>query len=172
MKDGPWTAKEFLTMILFLRYHKTHIFFHENIMGKKLRFVFLFFPPFSILGAFLRYLVTLASALLLVKSEGVNICWNLWVHPWGLLTLSFTIGVSCIGHLLETRFPREAASLVIPWLRIHLPVQGTWIRSLVQEGSTCHRVTKPVGRNYWTMCPRGHARQQGKPPQWEACSPY
>ena len=28
-------------------------------------------------------------------------------------------------------------------------MQGTWVQSLVQEESTCHRVTKPVHHNYW-----------------------
>ena len=28
------------------------------------------------------------------------------------------------------------ASLVVQWLRIHLPVQGKWVRSLVQEDPT------------------------------------
>ena len=96
-----------------------------------------------------------------------------------MLTLSFTIGVSCIGHLLETRFPREAASLVISWLRVHLPVQGTWTRSLVREGSTCHRATKLVHHSYRACEPqllkpircRARALQQEKPPQREAHAP-
>ena len=40
------------------------------------------------------------------------------------------------------------ASLVAPWLRIRLPVQGTRVRSLVQEDPTCYRATKPVHHNY------------------------
>ena len=39
-------------------------------------------------------------------------------------------------------------SLVAQWLRILLPMQGTWVRSLVQEDSTCHRATEPVHYNY------------------------
>ena len=39
------------------------------------------------------------------------------------------------------------ASLVVQWLRICLPVKGTWIRSLVQEDSACREVTKAV-HNY------------------------
>ena len=31
----------------------------------------------------------------------------------------------------------SGGSLVVQQLRIHLPVQGTWVRSLVQEDSTC-----------------------------------
>ena len=40
-------------------------------------------------------------------------------------------------------------SLVAQCLRIHLPMQGTWVRSLVQEDPTCHGATKPVHHNYW-----------------------
>ena len=32
------------------------------------------------------------------------------------------------------------------WLRILLPVQGTWVRTLVQEDPTCCRATKPARR--------------------------
>ena len=35
-------------------------------------------------------------------------------------------------------------SLVAQWLSIRLPVQGTWVRSLVWEDPTCGRATKPV----------------------------
>ena len=39
-------------------------------------------------------------------------------------------------------------SLVVQWLRICLPMQGTWVRSLVQEDPPCHGATKPVHHNY------------------------
>ena len=39
-------------------------------------------------------------------------------------------------------------SLVAQWLRIHLPMQGTRVQSLVQEDPTCHGATKPVHHNY------------------------
>ena len=39
-------------------------------------------------------------------------------------------------------------SLVVQWLRIHLPMQGTWVQSLVREDPTCHGATKPVRHNY------------------------
>ena len=29
------------------------------------------------------------------------------------------------------------ASLVVQWLRIRLPMQGTWVQALVQEDPTC-----------------------------------
>ena len=42
----------------------------------------------------------------------------------------------------------EGTSLVVQWLRIRLPMQGTRVRSLVREGPTCHGATKPVCHNY------------------------
>ena len=75
-------------------------------------------------------------------------------------------------------------SLVAQWLRIHLPMQGTWVRSLVREDPTCRGATKPVRHNYWACaleCPRAttaearaptaRAPQQEKPPQWETRTP-
>ena len=43
-------------------------------------------------------------------------------------------------------------SLVVQWLRIHLPMQVTQVWSLVWEDPTCHRATKPVHHNYWALC--------------------
>ena len=55
-------------------------------------------------------------------------------------------------------------SLVVQWLRIHLPMQGAWVQSLLLEDSTCCRSTKPA---HYRAC----ALQQEKPPQWEAHTP-
>ena len=42
----------------------------------------------------------------------------------------------------------KGISLVAQWLRTHLPMQGTRIRSLVQEDPTRWGATKPVSHNY------------------------
>ena len=39
-------------------------------------------------------------------------------------------------------------SLVVQWLRIHLPMQGTQVRALAQEDPTCRGAAKPVSHNY------------------------
>ena len=39
-------------------------------------------------------------------------------------------------------------SLVVHWLRILLPMQGTQVRALVQEDPTCRGATNPVCHNY------------------------
>ena len=93
---------------------------------------------------------------------------------------------------------KYGTSLVVQWLRIRLPMQGTRVRSLVWEDPTCCGATKPVCHNYWAcvlqllkpVCsraqvpqllspcaatteawaPRACAPQQEKLPQWEACA--
>ena len=40
------------------------------------------------------------------------------------------------------------ASLVVQWLRIRLPMQGTQVRGLVREDPTCCGATKPVCYSY------------------------
>ena len=44
----------------------------------------------------------------------------------------------------------QGTSLVAQWLRICLPMQGTQVRALVREDSTCRRATKPVCHDQWT----------------------
>ena len=83
------------------------------------------------------------------------------------------------------------ASLVVQWLRIRLPMQGTQVQSLVWEDPTCRGATKPMHHNHWacTLEPASHnywarvpqilksallepvLRQQEKPLQWEAWAP-
>ena len=76
------------------------------------------------------------------------------------------------------------ASLAVQWLRIRLPVQGTWVWALVREDPTCHGATKTVRHNYWACVPRAREPQllkpthldpmlsnKEKPPQWEARAP-
>ena len=76
----------------------------------------------------------------------------------------------------------------VQWLRIHLPIQGTQVQSLVWKDSTCYGGTKPVHHNHWACAieptnhnfwaytpqllkptwPRAHAPQQEKSLQREA----
>ena len=52
---------------------------------------------------------------------------------------------------------RVGTSLVVRWLRICLAIQGTWVRSLVQEDPIYCRATKSIWHNYWG--PRAAARE-------------
>ena len=66
------------------------------------------------------------------------------------------------------------ASLVAPWQIIHLPMQETWVWTLVQED--------PTGQGAVSLGTRARARKPPEPtgplaqapqreaPQWEACA--
>ncbi|KAJ8781824.1 hypothetical protein J1605_010808 [Eschrichtius robustus] len=51
-------------------------------------------------------------------------------------------------QVLSSKPQLRGTSLVVQWLRIHLPMQGTRVRALVQEDPTCRGATKPVSHNY------------------------
>ena len=55
----------------------------------------------------------------------------------------------CLRIRIYSLKPIWGASLVVQWLRIPLPMQGTRGWALVQEDPTCRWVTKPVRHNYW-----------------------
>ena len=61
-------------------------------------------------------------------------------------------------------------SLVGQWWTIHLPVQGTWVWSLVQEDPTCCRATKPVYHNYWASGLESESCNLWSPCTWSLCS--
>ena len=50
---------------------------------------------------------------------------------------------------------------VASWYRIHLPLQETWIGSLIWEDPTCCGSTKPERHNYWAC-----AREPGSHNHW------
>ena len=56
-------------------------------------------------------------------------------------------------YLLRRKFhiknDQKGASLVAQWSRIHLPIQETWVWSLIQEDPACHGAAKPVRHNCW-----------------------
>ena len=52
------------------------------------------------------------------------------------------------GGAIQFKNSALGVSLVVQWLRICLPMQGTRVRALVREDPTCRRATKPVRHNY------------------------
>ena len=54
---------------------------------------------------------------------------------------------------------KKWTSLVVQWIRIHLPVQRMQVQSLVQKNSTCCGTTKPVCASYCCLRPRAHEQQ-------------
>ena len=55
------------------------------------------------------------------------------------------------------------ASLVVQWLRICLPMQGTRVRALVWEDPMCRGATRPMSHNYWACASGACAPQQERP---------
>ena len=55
----------------------------------------------------------------------------------------------------------KGTSLVVQWLRIHLPMRGTWIPSLIWEDPPCRGATKPVCRNYQACALERGSRSHG-----------
>ena len=81
--------------------------------------------------------------------------------------LSSNFGLSCIHTSKKYTHLDIWASLVVQWLRILLPMQGTWVQSLVQEDPTCCGATKPACCNYWArvlqlLSPRSRAHAPNK----------
>ena len=71
----------------------------------------------------------------------------------------------------ESKESINGASLVAQWLRIHLPMQGTCVRALVQEDPTCCQATKPVRHNYWA-CAREPVSHTTEPTCYNYWSPH
>ena len=63
-----------------------------------------------------------------------------------LIILLYSTLLERVDFCLSLKHSRT--SLVVQWLRIHLPMQGTWVRALAREDPTCRGVTKPVRHNY------------------------
>ena len=84
-------------------------------------------------------------------------------HPNGCeVTLTNDVKHLFMGLLAICLFSLEkgllksslGTSLVAWWLRIHLPMQGTRVRSLFWEDPTCHGATKSSSHNYWDHMPQ------------------
>ena len=132
---------------------------------------------------------------------GMNPPLELWVTHY--LFNGYHLLICQLHHTWRIKQPTFyntfiGTSLVAQWLRIGLPMQGTWVRPLVREDPTCHGATKPVRHNYWAcalepashnywahepqlLSPRATTTEptglepmlcnKEKPPQWETRTP-
>ena len=60
----------------------------------------------------------------------------------------YKISIQKSGAFIYTNKELSGASLVVQWLRICLPMQGTRVQALVREDPICRRATKPMHHNY------------------------
>ena len=84
----------------------------------------------------------------------------------------FDLTETIINQLLADSYqnPISGSSLVVQWLRIRLPVQGTRVRALVREDPTCRGATKPVCHNYLVCSLDPASRNCRSPCAWSPCS--
>ena len=73
--------------------------------------------------------------------------WIVKGHLWGLRTIVHTGSPGEHGLAGPSKLGSRA-SLVVQWLRIHLPMQGIQVQSLLQEDPTRCVGTKPMDHNY------------------------
>ena len=74
-------------------------------------------------------------------------------------------GLLYFSHSLFPQKNTTRTSLVVQWLRIHLPIQG--VPSLIQEDSTCYGHLSPCATTAKPMYPRICVLQQQMPQKWE-----
>ena len=89
----------------------------------------------------------------------------MWLAVLGFMVIGLVSGLSLANHLACAHIWSDSrpylvvraslsqdgfqgTSLVVQWLRIYLPMQGTRVRALVREDPTCCGATKPVRQNY------------------------
>ena len=83
--------------------------------------------------------------------------------PWKIL-LTGCLGQFCLAVLQSSvaqmspstlhSYLKFRTSLVVQWLRIHLPKQGTQVWSMFREDPTCSGATKPMHHSCWAHWPQ------------------
>ena len=89
--------------------------------------------------------LSITNSQSLLKLTSIKLVNSRYIHPNEYLMFPF-------GSLIIFSNPTYSirkfwTPLVAQWLRIHLPMQGTWVLSLVQEDPTCCEATKPMHHN-------------------------
>ena len=57
---------------------------------------------------------------------------------------------------------------MVQWLRIRLPMQGTWVQSLVWEDPTCLGATEPECLELVLRNKKSHCSEEPMDPNWRA----
>ena len=68
--------------------------------------------------------------------------------PFSLIIQNCLHAWVCLLDKISYTETVSGTSLVVQWLRIRLPMQGTRVWALVREDPTCRRATKPLHHNY------------------------
>ena len=104
-----------------------------------------------------------------VNGMHLSCSWLFWVKvTWGLVV--FLVSTN---QWFLVKSPFLGTSRVVQWLGIHLPMQGTWVRSLDQElrfhmpqGNWAQQqVLKPTSLELVLCNKRSHHKQEASAPQ-------
>ena len=113
----------------------------------------------------MRYHLTLVRMGIIKKSTN-NKCWRgcgqkgILLHCWWECKLIQPLWRTVWRFLKKLKV---GDSLVVQWLRICLPMQGTRVRALVWKDPTCRGATRPVSHNCWACVTGACAPQQERP---------
>ena len=110
------------------------------------------------------------TQVMLCLRKKQNTYWYLYVEVFICLVGSWMSPRAPAAHCAGKTF-HPGASLVVQWLRICLPMQGTRVRALVWENPTYRGATRPVSHNYWACASGACAPQRERPRWWEARAP-
>ena len=101
------------------------------------------------------------KSLLLLRSQSVFASWTGSCCLWLFLTHYRDDPTSHYKWNNVWNKQGEQISLVVQWLKIHLPMQRTGVWSLVWKDPTYRGATKPVQQNYWAHAlePRSHSKR-------------
>ena len=81
-------------------------------------------------------------------------------------SISFQFIFKTDRNKVSSEIPKAGTSLVVQWLRIHPPTQGTGVQSLVREDPTCWGATQSMYHSPWSL--HTWELQQKKPLHWGA----
>ena len=139
-----WELENFL--VVWKNTHQAAIMLHHRMGGSNNRNLF----SYSLEGwkFKIRVLTVLVSleASLLDSEMPASSCVLIQPSPCMHVLLLAILGLKFL--LIR---PSVRTSLVLQWIGIHLPMQGTWVLSLVQEDFTYDRAVKPTCPNHRSL---------------------
>ena len=88
------------------------------------------------------------SEIVFLKGTLINVSyiWKVWNACFSNFGVFYLLLKKFQCYLSEEQ---DRSSLVVQWLRIHLPVERMWVQYLVWEDPTCHEAAKPAHHDYW-----------------------
>ena len=91
-----------------------------------------------------------SSVFCIIHYSSQNVSLKLLLHL-GSMVLSCSLATIGSYFISSSLSSSSQAICLRQWIRTHQPTQGTYVQSLVWEGSTCPAATKPTSLNHWAL---------------------